>query len=99
MAVWQDSRLGRTRDQATFSGYGYLFFFLGTVLAAVVAREAEVVLALTGTLLFAGLFHRKALNLLRRMRLWLFVVPALLLSPLLIGEPDSIRPAFCRLAS
>jgi energy-coupling factor transporter transmembrane protein EcfT len=88
VAVWQGSRLTTSRLLARFSAHGYLFFLLGTAVAAIVAREAEVVLVLAGTLFFAGLLHRATLKLLCRWQLWLFFAPTLLLSPLLIGDPD-----------
>lgn len=88
MAVWQDSRHTAGARRGTLSGYGYLFFFLGTAAAAILAREARVALVLLSTLAFAGLFRRSALRLLSQRQLWLFLVPTLLLSPLVIGEPD-----------
>ena len=88
MTVWQDRRAMPRTQRATFSAYGYLFFFLGTAVTAVLASDARVVLVLLGTLLFAGVFQSQALKLLRHRRVWLFIVPTLLLSPLVIGEPD-----------
>ncbi len=70
------------------SSYGYLFFFTGAVLMAVLAAEAKVLLVLAGTLVFAGLFCRDALRLFHRWQLWLFILSAFLLAPLVIGEKD-----------
>lgn len=88
MSAWQDSpSVPRTRSIA-FSAYGYLIFFLGTTVTAILARDGTVLLVFLATLLFAGVFHSRALELLRSRRVWLFIVPTLLLSPLVIGEPD-----------
>jgi len=88
MDVWQDSRQVTGARIGSLSGYGYLFFFLGTVAAAILAREARGALVLLSTLALAGLFRRSALKLLTQRQLWLFLIPTLLLSPLVIGEPD-----------
>jgi len=83
VTVWRDKSL-----IPSLTTYGYLFFFTGAVVIAVLSGEAKVVLVLGGTLLFAALFCRDALRLLRRRQLWLFIVPALLLSPFVIGEKN-----------
>jgi len=88
MAVWQDSRALPAVGREIFSPYGYLIFFVGTAVAAILAREARVVLVLLGTASFAAFFCAPALRVLRRRQLWLFIIPTLLLSPLVIGEPD-----------
>jgi len=88
MAVWQDSRALPAVGREIFSPYGYLIFFVGTAVAAILAREARVALVLLGTVAFATLFRAPALRVLRRRQLWLFIIPTLLLSPLVIGEPD-----------
>jgi energy-coupling factor transport system permease protein len=88
MAVWPDSRTVPGVSREIFSPYGYLFFFLGTAVAAVLAREARVALVLLGTVGFAALFRAPALRVLGRRQLWLFIIPTLLLSPLVIGESD-----------
>jgi energy-coupling factor transporter transmembrane protein EcfT len=88
MTVWQDSPSVLRARSIAFSAYGYLVFFLGTAVTAILARDARVVLVFLATLVFAGLFHTRALELLRSRRVWLFIVPTLLLSPLVIGEPD-----------
>jgi energy-coupling factor transporter transmembrane protein EcfT len=88
VAVWRDSRPWPSRTWATFSAYGYLFLFLGTAVAAIVAREAEVFWVLLAALLFAGVSRSQAWRLLARWQLWAFVLPTLALSPLLIGERD-----------
>jgi energy-coupling factor transport system permease protein len=71
-----------------FSPYGYLFFFVGTAVTAILAREARVALVLLGTVAFAALFRAPALRVLTRRQLWLFIIPTLLLSPLVIGTRD-----------
>lgn len=71
-----------------FTGYGYLFFFAAVVVMAVLAPGAKVVAVLGGAVIFAALFCPRALSLLRRRQLWFFIVPALLLSPLVIGDKD-----------
>ncbi len=86
MAVLRDSRLLPAAPRVLFSAYGYLLFFVGTVATAILAREAEVVFVLLATIVFAGLFSGKALTLLFRWQIWLFVLPTLALSPLLIGD-------------
>jgi energy-coupling factor transporter transmembrane protein EcfT len=88
VAVLRDSPLLPGTVRVAFSAYGYLFFFLGTVATAILAREEEVVLVLVAAIVFAGLFSGKSLKLLLRWQLWLFVLPTLALSPLLIGESD-----------
>ena len=86
MAAWRDSRPWPGTFRAIFSAYGYLFLFLGTAVAAIVAREAEVVFVLLAALILAGLSRSQTLRLLIRWQLWAFVLPTLALSPLLIGE-------------
>ncbi|HJX39360.1 MAG TPA: energy-coupling factor transporter transmembrane component T [Anaerolineae bacterium] len=76
------------RPRAVFSGYGYLFFFLGTVITVILARGAKAAFVLLAVLLFASLVHAPALRLFSRWQLWAFVAPTLLISPLVIGEPD-----------
>jgi energy-coupling factor transporter transmembrane protein EcfT len=88
MAVWQDSRALPGARREIFSPYGYLFFFVGTAVTAILAREAMVALVLLGTVGFAALFHAPALRILGRRQLWLFILPTLVLSPLVLGEPD-----------
>ena len=88
MAAWRGSRPWPGTFRAAFSAYGYLFLFLGTAAAAIVAREAEVILVLLAVLIIAGLSRSQALKLLVRWQLWAFVLPTLALSPLLIGERD-----------
>jgi len=88
MAVWQDSRPLPAVGREIFSPYGYLILFVGTAVAAVLAREARVALVLLVTVGFAALFRAPALRVLGRRQLWLFIIPTLLLSPLVIGEPD-----------
>jgi energy-coupling factor transporter transmembrane protein EcfT len=85
---WRDSRLFPEAFRASLSAYGYLFLVVGTVVAAVVAREVEVVLVLAAVVVLAGLLCRRALRLFLRWQLWAFVLPTLALSPLLIGERD-----------
>jgi energy-coupling factor transporter transmembrane protein EcfT len=87
---WRDSRPLPGAYRASLSSCGYLFFFLGTVVTAIVAREIEAVLVLVATVAFAALFHRKSLRFLLRWQLWVFVLPTLALSPLLIGERDTL---------
>jgi energy-coupling factor transporter transmembrane protein EcfT len=81
--AWRDRSL-----PPALSSYGYLFFFIGAVVMAVLAAEARVVLVFGGTLLFAALFCRDALKLFRSWQLWPFIVVTLLLSPLVIGEKN-----------
>lgn len=88
MAAWRDSRPWPGSLRPTFSAYGHLFLFLGTAVAAVVAREAEVVLVLLVVLLLAGVCRSPAWRLLARWQLWAFVLPTLALSSLLIGQRD-----------
>ena len=88
MTVWQDSRATPGARREIFSPYGYLFFFVGTAVTAILAREARVALVLLGTVGFVALFRAPALRLLGRRQLWLFIIPTLLLSPLVLGEPD-----------
>lgn len=88
MTAWPDSRALPAARRELFSAYGYLFLFLGTAVAAILAREAWVALVLLGTVAFAAFFSVPALRVLGRRQLWLFIVPTLLLSPLVIGEPD-----------
>jgi energy-coupling factor transporter transmembrane protein EcfT len=88
VAAWRDSRPWPGTFRGAFSAYGYLFLFLGTAVAAVVSREAEVILVLLAALLVAGLSQSQAWRLLLRWQLWAFVLPTLALSPLLIGERD-----------
>jgi energy-coupling factor transporter transmembrane protein EcfT len=79
------------RDRSLIHGlssYGYLLFLMATVVMAVLAAGARVVLVLGGTLLFAVLFCREALTLFRRWQLWFFIIMTLLLSPLVIGQKD-----------
>jgi hypothetical protein len=38
MTVWQDSRATPGARREIFSPYGYLFFFVGTVVTAILAR-------------------------------------------------------------
>ena len=83
MIAWRDKRL-----MSGLSSYGYLFFFIGAVVTAVLAAEAKTVLVLGATLLFATFCHRDALRLFRRWQLWSFIVLTLLLSPFVIGEKD-----------
>jgi len=73
---------------AGLSSYGYLLFFIATVVMAVLAAEAKVVVVLGGTLLFAAFCCRDALRLFYRWQLWIFIVLTLLLSPFVIGEKD-----------
>jgi len=73
---------------AGLSSYGYLFFFIGAVVLAVVSPGMKVSFVLGGTLLFAALFSSEALRLFRRWQLWFFVASAFLLSPLVIGEKN-----------
>jgi energy-coupling factor transporter transmembrane protein EcfT len=88
VTVWQDSKPMPSGNGEILSPYGYLFFFVGTAVVAVLAREARVALVLLETVAFAALFRPPALRLLGRRQLWLFMLPTLLLSPLVIGEPD-----------
>jgi len=88
VAVLRDSRLLSGTPRVAFSAYGYLLFFVGTVATAILAREAEVVCVLLATMVFAGLFSSRSLSLLLRWQLWVFVLPTLALSPLLIGKRD-----------
>jgi energy-coupling factor transporter transmembrane protein EcfT len=88
VAVLRDSRPLPAAPRAAFSAYGYLLFFVGTVVTAILAHEARVVCVLLATIAFAGLFSPKALRLLLRWQIWLFVLPTLTLSPLLIGDRD-----------
>jgi energy-coupling factor transporter transmembrane protein EcfT len=88
VTVWQDENLGLTERRSIFSSYGYLLLFSTVVVMAIVSAEAKVVLVLGGTLIFAVLFCSDALSLFGRWQLWLFIVPSLLLSPLVIGEKD-----------
>jgi energy-coupling factor transporter transmembrane protein EcfT len=88
VAVLRDSRLLSGTPRVLFSAYGHLLFFVGTVVTAILAREAELVCVLLATLIFASLFSAKSLRLLLRWQLWAFVLPTLALSPLLIGERD-----------
>jgi energy-coupling factor transporter transmembrane protein EcfT len=79
------------RDRGLTSGlssYGYLFFFIGAVVIAVLSTEAKVTLVFSGTLLFGALFCRDALSLFRRWQLWVFILSAFLLAPFVIGEKD-----------
>lgn len=88
MIVWPDSRPMAHARRGVLSGYGYLFFFLGTVITVILAREARAALVLLSVLLFAALFYAPAVRLLCRWQLWAFIGPTLLISPLVLGEPD-----------
>jgi energy-coupling factor transporter transmembrane protein EcfT len=88
VAAWQDSRPSPGSWEVTFSAYGDLFLFLGTAVAAIVAREAEVDLVLLVVLVLAGLSRSPAWRLLARWQLWAFVLPTVALSALLVGERD-----------
>jgi len=54
----------------------------------VLANGAKALVALLAVLVFAGLFHPRALKVLSRWRLWAFIVPTMLISLLVIGERD-----------
>lgn len=88
MAGWQGRGALVDGQRARLSSYGYVVFFVGVVAMAVVAAEARVAVVVGATLLFAGFFHRDACRSLGRRRLWLFIVPTLMLSPLVIGQKD-----------
>jgi len=88
VTVWQDRSLVLGGRGVVLSSYGYLIFFFGTVLMAILVTEAKVALILGSTLVFAALFYRDALRLLQRWQLWAFIVPTLLLSPFVIGQKD-----------
>jgi energy-coupling factor transporter transmembrane protein EcfT len=88
VAVWRDSRPLPGTTRVALSAYGYLLFFVGTVATAILAREAEVVCVLLVTMVFAGLFSSRSLRLLLHWQIWVFVLPTLALSPLLIGDRD-----------
>jgi energy-coupling factor transporter transmembrane protein EcfT len=89
MTAWPDSRALPGARREIFSPYGYLFFFLGTAVAAILAGGSSVVLVLLGAVGFAAFFRARALRILGRRQLWLFIIPTLLLSPLVIGQPDA----------
>ncbi len=88
MSVWQDRSLAPRNRRIIFGSFGYLFFFLATVTAAILAAEAKLIVVLAGTLLFTAFFHSQALKLLARWQLWFFVLVTLVLSPFVIGEKD-----------
>jgi energy-coupling factor transporter transmembrane protein EcfT len=89
MTAWPDSRALPGARREIFSPYGYLFFFLGTAVAAILAGGSGVVVVLLGAVGFTALFRARALRILGRRQLWLFIIPTLLLSPFVIGQPDA----------
>lgn len=88
MAVLRGRALMLGERRVVLTSYGYLFFFVGAVVTAILAAGAKVVFVLGGTLIFAVLFHRGALRLFLRWQLLFFVLLTLLLSPFVIGEKD-----------
>jgi len=74
VAVWHDRTLTLGERRVVLTSYGYLFFFVGAVVTAILAAGAKVVFVLGGTLIFAALFHREALRLFLRWQLLFFVL-------------------------
>ena len=64
MTAWRDSRPCPGGTRASFSAFGYVFLLLGTAVAAIVAREAEVAVVLVAALVCAGLSRSQAWRLL-----------------------------------
>jgi energy-coupling factor transporter transmembrane protein EcfT len=88
VVVWPDSTSRAANRRALISPYGYLLFFVGTLITVILANGPKALVVLLAVLVFAGLLRPRALKVLARWRLWAFIVPTLLISLLVIGERD-----------
>jgi len=86
--VWPDRPSAVGDRRAWVSPYGYLLFLIGILITVILAGGAKAFGVLLAVLSFAALFHPPAIKVFSRWRLWAFIVPALLISPLVIGEAD-----------
>jgi energy-coupling factor transporter transmembrane protein EcfT len=73
-----------------FGAWGHLAFLVWAIALAMLAPGARVIIVLGLIVAFSALFFQGGLKPVRRLEFWVLVASALLLSPFLIGEKDTL---------